>query len=76
MTILLIHTSIFALALFGVQAVVAVSFATVYHLFSLVGNLLLGLVSYATSDFRFDRAVFVGPPKSTESNVAEGVECG
>jgi glycosyltransferase 2 family protein len=66
----------YALALFGVHAVVAVSFATVYHLFSLVGNLLLGLLSYATSDFRFDRAVLVGPAKTAERDVAEGVNCG
>ncbi len=66
----------YALALFGVHAVVAVSFATVYHLFSLLGNLLLGLISYATSDFRFDRAILVSPVKPAESNVAEGVKCG
>jgi len=66
----------YALALFGVHAVVAVSFATVYHLFSLLACLLLGGISYATSDFRFDRAVLVGPVKPAESNVAGGVECG
>lgn len=60
----------YALALFGVQAVVAISFATVYHLFSLVGCLLLGLVSYLSSDFRFDRAILMGSVKSTESNAA------
>ena len=37
---------------------VAVSFATVYHLFSFVLCLVLGLVSYLTSDFRFDQAMF------------------
>lgn len=66
----------YALALFGVQAVVAVSFATVYHLFSLIACLLLGAISYAMSDFRFDRAVLVGPIKPAETNVARGVECG
>ncbi len=66
----------YALALFGVHAVVAVSFATVYHLFSLLACLLLGLISYVTSDFRFDRAVIVGPVNTTERKVAEGVECG
>jgi glycosyltransferase 2 family protein len=45
----------YALALFGIQSIVAVSFATVYHLFSLVICLVLGLVSYWTSDFRLDR---------------------
>lgn len=54
----------YALALFGIHAVVAVSFATAYHLFSLAGCLLLGVVSYFNSDFRFDRAVFEGKPES------------
>ena len=45
----------YALTLFGIKSVVAVSFATVYHLFSLVICLLLGLMSYWTSDFRLDR---------------------
>ncbi len=48
----------YALALFGIQAIVAVSFATVYHLFSMGASLLLGAISYFTSDFRFDRALF------------------
>ena len=48
----------YALTLFGVKAVVAVSFATVYHLFSFVLCLVLGLVSYLTSEFRFDQAMF------------------
>jgi uncharacterized protein (TIRG00374 family) len=60
----------YALAIFGVQAVVAVSFATVYHLFSLIGCLLLGLISYLTSDFRFDKAILLDPTKTTESNAA------
>lgn len=47
-----------ALALFGVQAVAAVSFATVYHLFNLIMCLLLGLTSYLTCGFRFDRKLF------------------
>ena len=59
----------YALALFGIHAVVAVSFATVYHLFSLVGCLVLGLISYATSDFRFDRGILVRPAKPNGSNV-------
>jgi hypothetical protein len=48
----------YALTLFGVKAVAAVSFATVYHLFSFVLCLALGLISYLTSDFRFDQAMF------------------
>jgi glycosyltransferase 2 family protein len=48
----------YALTLFGIKAVAAVSFATVYHLFSFVLCLVLGLVSYLTSDFRFDQAMF------------------
>jgi uncharacterized protein (TIRG00374 family) len=48
----------YALTLFGIQAVTAVSFATAYHLFSLVACLLLGLVSYGTSHFGFDQAIF------------------
>lgn len=45
----------YALAMFGIGALVAVSFATVYHLFNLLLILLLGLVSYASSDFRINR---------------------
>jgi glycosyltransferase 2 family protein len=52
----------YALALFGIQAVVALSFATVYHLFSLVANVLLALTSYFTCSFRFDQSVFSKPP--------------
>lgn len=54
----------YALALFGVQAVVAVSFATVYHLFTLLASLMLGAISYLTSDFRFDHEVFHAQSKS------------
>jgi len=50
----------YALALFGINAVVAVSFATVYHLFSLVISLSLGFISYLTSDFRFDHEILSG----------------
>lgn len=64
----------YALALFGVHAVVAISFATVYHLFSLLGCLVLGTISYATSDFRFDRGILVRPEKSKEDNVPGGVQ--
>jgi glycosyltransferase 2 family protein len=47
-----------ALEIFGVHAVAAVSFATVYHLFTLIMCLLLGLISYLTCGFRFDRKLF------------------
>jgi uncharacterized protein (TIRG00374 family) len=60
----------YALVLFGVQAAVAVSFATAYHLFSLVGCLLLGGLSYLTSDFRLSKADFGAEVKSTEPNPA------
>ena len=60
----------YALALFGVPAVAAVSFATAYHLFNLLGCLALGGLSYLTSDFRFGKAVLVGQVKSTEPNPA------
>lgn len=63
----------YALALFGIQAVVAVSFATVYHLFSLVGCLVLGGLSYLTSDFRFDRGILTTPVESSGTNAAPGV---
>lgn len=45
----------YALTLFGIKSLVAVSFATVYHLFSLVICLALGLVSYWSSNYRLDR---------------------
>ena len=48
----------YALALYGIQAVVAVSFATVYHLFSLIVSLALGAISYFTSEYRFDQSAF------------------
>lgn len=49
----------YALALYGIQAIVAVSFATVYHLFSLIVSLGLGALSYFTGEYRFDRSAFV-----------------
>ncbi|MDD3472096.1 MAG: lysylphosphatidylglycerol synthase transmembrane domain-containing protein [Syntrophaceae bacterium] len=48
----------YALALYGIQAVVAVSFATVYHIFSLFVSIGLGALSYFTGDYRFDRSAF------------------
>ena len=56
----------YALALFGIHAVVAVSFATVYHLFSVFLGLGLGTLSYFTSEFRFDRWVITGQAKTDE----------
>lgn len=50
----------YALAIFGIQTVVAISFATVYHLFALVMSLAMGLTSYYTCNFRFDLGLFSG----------------
>jgi uncharacterized protein (TIRG00374 family) len=47
----------YALQLFGVGAVVAISFATVYHLYTVIASLILAGISYYTSQFRFDRSV-------------------
>lgn len=55
----------YALALFGIGAVVAVSFATVYHLFSLVVSISLGFISYSFSDFRLDQKLFSGSVSSS-----------
>ncbi len=54
----------YALALYGIQAVVAVSFATVYHLFSVIVSLGLGALSYFTSEYRFDRSAFADQPEA------------
>lgn len=62
----------YALTLFGIKAVVAVSFATVYHLFSFVMCLVLGLISYLTSDFRFDQAMFAS--ESGTASIEDGLE--
>jgi uncharacterized protein (TIRG00374 family) len=55
----------YALALFGVGALVAVSFATVYHLFSLIVCLALGTISYLSSEFRLDKKAFEGQESSS-----------
>jgi uncharacterized protein (TIRG00374 family) len=47
----------YALALFGIQALVAISFATVYHLFSLITCVLLGLISLLTGRVRLQQAI-------------------
>jgi len=62
----------YALALFGIQAVVAVSFGTVYHLFSVAMGTTLGLISYLTSDFRFDHSILSGGVKAEEPDPARG----
>lgn len=53
----------YALALYGIHAVVAVSFATVYHLFSLLVSLGLGAMSYFTGEYRFERSAFINQPE-------------
>ena len=57
----------YALELFGVGAVAAISFATVYHLFSVVICLLLGLISYMTSNFRLESVL-----TETDAEVPDG----
>ena len=47
----------YALQLFGVGAVIAISFATVYHLYTVVSSLILAGISYVTGSFRFDRSI-------------------
>jgi uncharacterized protein (TIRG00374 family) len=47
----------YSLALFGVAAVPAIAFATVYHVFSFVMCGLLGLISYWSGTFRLDFGV-------------------
>ena len=42
-----------ALSLFGVAVVPAVSFATVYHVFTLVASVGLGIISYSWGRYRF-----------------------
>ncbi len=54
----------YALALFGIKAVVAISFATVYHLFSLTMCILLGLISLLTGRFRLQQVIV--PPVTEE----------
>ncbi|MDQ1239458.1 MAG: glycosyltransferase 2 family protein [Thermodesulfobacteriota bacterium] len=61
----------YALALFGINAVVAVSFATVYHLFSVLISILLGLLSYATGSYRFGHSMF-GISSQRDSQSVEG----
>ena len=47
-----------ALSLFGVAIVPAVSFATVYHVFTLVASVVLGIISYAWGRYRFDTGLW------------------
>jgi uncharacterized protein (TIRG00374 family) len=55
----------YALALYGIQAVVAVSFATVYHLFSLTVSIGLGALSYFTGEYRLDQSTFIDQPEAS-----------
>jgi len=48
----------YALAIFGVAAVPAVSFATVYHFFNMVLCLLLGGISHWSGRFSFEHGIF------------------
>jgi glycosyltransferase 2 family protein len=63
----------YACAVFGIQAVTAVSLATVYHLFSFVMCLVLGLISYLTSTYHFDHGLLSGPDQGSSSS-PESVE--
>ncbi len=56
----------YALALFGIQAIVAISFATVYHLFSLIVCILLGIISLLTGRFRLQQIIV---PAVTEDSI-------
>ncbi|MBM4327874.1 MAG: flippase-like domain-containing protein [Deltaproteobacteria bacterium] len=60
----------YALTIFGVAAALAVSFATVYHLFNLVASVLIATISYLTGGFRFDQGIF----GSGETDCSEGEE--
>ncbi|MFZ5867472.1 MAG: lysylphosphatidylglycerol synthase transmembrane domain-containing protein [Thermodesulfobacteriota bacterium] len=60
----------YALTIFGVGAALAVSFATVYHLFNLLASVLIGAISYLTSDFTFDHKIF----DSEEADGSNGEE--
>jgi len=60
----------YALALFGIEAVMAVSFATVYHLFSVFLGLGLGALSYSTSEYRFDRWIMTAPVKADQPDTS------
>lgn len=60
----------YALALFGVGATPAISFAIVYHVFSLVFALALGIISYWLGDFRLDYGLF--PNMSSKSPAPDG----
>lgn len=61
----------YSLALFGVAAVPAVSFATVYHFFSLVGCVILGLLSYVTGDYGLDKELFEQPEAPDRGTLPE-----
>lgn len=65
-----------ALAVFGVAAVPAVSFATVYHLFAFVMSLGLAVVSYYTGRFRLEQGLYpytTEPDEETEPSPRETI---
>jgi hypothetical protein len=49
----------YALEIFGVHTVLAISFATVYHLFSITISVLMALFSYSVSNYRFSYGLAV-----------------
>jgi hypothetical protein len=59
----------YALALFGVPAAPAISFATVYHFFSLAACLILGAASYWRGSFSFERRM-IEPPAAEDGDAA------
>jgi uncharacterized protein (TIRG00374 family) len=65
-----------ALSLFGVAVVPAVSFATVYHVFTLVASVGLGIISYTWGRYRFDSGVLAlsGPKDLMNVDESRGSE--
>jgi glycosyltransferase 2 family protein len=64
----------YALTLFGINVIVAVSFATVYHLFNLVMCLVLGLFSYTTCNYRLDGKMLLRQPEELADDNSADVE--
>jgi uncharacterized protein (TIRG00374 family) len=61
----------YGLALFGVAAIPALSFATVYHVFSLAICFLLGFVSYKWGAFSLGGEAFRGGPDAVLSRAGD-----
>ncbi len=59
----------YALELYGVSALPAISFATVYHLFGVVVSIGMGVFSYFTGRFSFSRELIFGEPAETSTEV-------